>query len=331
MSNELMGELRSALAEPGAASWARIGELLGGWSDVEMLREQVVPYVERALEAWPDEVWREAPAGWAGVDAPLYRLTRPLAVELVPMELASWQEAVEATAALSDEAAMGAPKSMAALLDDTYPGTMRANALAAAHYLTRGLGLAPTTWRVSAERYAGFVHHGDLIVAGDMSFERASGDQRANLITGGLTVSGTIWGSAFEGELAVGGDVRCGALVSDADLAFGGELHARYVRLSWYDCCWAGGDVYAEVFVDHGMGIGSGEVYAKLHLECEDHRTSVEPDHIELLQEMFRDELTDSIFEGVELDEEDDALGTLYERLDEVVMPALLAGHPVFK
>jgi hypothetical protein len=328
-----MGELRSALAAPSAASWARIGELLGEWPDVEALREQVVPYVERALEAWPDEVWREAPAGWAAVDAPLYRLTRPLAIKLVPMDQALWQEAVAATASLSDEPATEAPERFEALLDDTYPGAMRANALAAAHYLTHGLGLAPTTWRTSAARYAGFVHHGDLIVEGDMSFTRASGEQRANLITGGLTVSGTIEGVAFDGELAVGGDVRCGALVSDADLAFGGELHARYVRLSWYDCCWAGGDVYAEVFVDHGMGMGSGEVHARLHIQCEDHRTNVPRESFDSLREVLCDELEEVMFEGLDLegDEDEEALDVLYERLDEIVMPALLAGRPVFR
>jgi hypothetical protein len=329
MSNTLMGELRSLLAAPSSKSWEQIGALLSVWPDAAALTEQVVPYVERALVDWPDAVWRQAPASWVGVDAPLYRLCRPLALPLVLLDMALWQEAVSATEALSEEDATQNPASVAKLVEDTYPGTMRANALALRHYLTEGLGLVPTVWRVEGGDYRRILHHGDLHVSGDFSFLRGAGTPGASLITGDLVVEGTISGSAFEGELMVGGDVRCFALICDADLAIGGALISRYVRLAWYDCAWAMGDVHADVFIEHSMGLVDLEPDAPLWLQCEDHDTSLNDELVGQLYKLLSDEVLAALMD-VGDEDDDDRMSALYEQLDEVLLPRLLAGEPIF-
>lgn len=330
MSNEQMGELRSALAAPSAQSWTQIGALLAAWSSADELAEVVVPYVEEALRGWPDAVWREAPPSWSGVAAPLYRLTRPLALELVPLDAALWAEAVQATAALTDEPATDSPDSAAALVEDTYPGSMRANAAALNHYLTHGLKLPPTTWHIDSGSHSTFVHHGDLFIQGDLRFSRGDTSPGANLITGDLNVSGTLRGGAFEGELMVGGDIRCAAMISDADVAFVGALRARYVRLCWYDCCWAGGEVEAEVLIEHSMALGDAELGARLMLICEDHDCRLYEEQLELLAQALREDVYARLCEG--LDAEDEGFGrAVYDRLDAVLMPLVVAGEDIWR
>ena len=64
MGEDEMGELRSALHEPGPERWARICELLEGWGDDDALHQQALPYAHHHLQSWPEREQRPLPERW---------------------------------------------------------------------------------------------------------------------------------------------------------------------------------------------------------------------------------------------------------------------------